>query len=252
MTNVDQLFNRLEIGTGKFAFDQNVAEVFDNMITRSVPLYAESQELIPRLIQLMLGKSQDKSKEVCIVDLGCSTGTSLLKLADRFPAEHYPQLKLIGVDNSAAMLDECQKKIDEAGKDPRIEIVCDDIRNVQFESVSLVVVNYTLQFVPVEERLDLLKKIRGFLRSGGKLLLSEKFCHNDPEFDRLIFELYFEYKRKNGYSDLEIARKRDALENVLIPYTVDENRRILVEAGFVEPEVILKWFNFGTFLAHAN
>jgi tRNA (cmo5U34)-methyltransferase len=243
MTNVDQLFNRINPKTGEFLFDENVAEVFDDMISRSVPLYAEVQQLIPRLASLL------DHQQLRVVDLGCSTGTSLVNLADYFPNR---DLDLIGVDNSAAMLERCRHKLEQKNLQDRIQVFHDDIRDFDFSDVSMVLMNYTIQFVPIDERLKLLERIRNSLVPGGFLLFSEKFVHDDVQLDRTLVELYFDYKRRMGYSELEIARKRDALENVLIPFSVSENEKMLQQAGFQDVELILKWFNFGTFLAYAK
>ena len=243
MKNVDQLFNRINPEMGGFAFDENVAEVFDDMISRSVPLYSEVQQLIPVLARLL------EHKPVKVVDLGCSTGTSLIALAESLPDF---ELELIGVDNSQAMLEQCHRKVDSLGLQDRISVYEDDIRRFEFEDASIVLMNYTLQFVPIENRLDLLQRIRRSIQPGGFLVMSEKFIHDDVQVDKSLVELYFDYKRRNGYSELEISRKRDALENVLIPFSVKENEKLLREAGFEEFELILKWFNFGTFLAYSK
>ena len=151
MTNVDQLFNRINPKTGEFLFDENVAEVFDDMISRSVPLYAEVQQLIPRLASLL------DHQQLRVVDLGCSTGTSLVNLADYFPNR---DLDLIGVDNSAAMLERCRHKLEQKNLQDRIQVFHDDIRDFDFSDVSMVLMNYTIQFVPIDERLKLLERIR--------------------------------------------------------------------------------------------
>ena len=147
------------------------------------------------------------------------------------------------------MLDECRQQLQALNFDSHVELVESDLANCSFADASLVLMNYTLQFVEVEKRLDVLKKICRSIRPGGALLVSEKFRHADPRLDQSLTELYLDYKRRNGYSELEIARKRDALENVLVPLTVEENQRLLGDAGFESNELILKWFNFGTFLA---
>ncbi|MEE2639733.1 MAG: carboxy-S-adenosyl-L-methionine synthase CmoA [Planctomycetota bacterium] len=243
MSKTDQLFRQQHPDTGEFTFDENVAEVFDDMISRSVPLYSEVQELIPLLAERF------DHDPIRIVDLGCSTGTSLVRLAEHLPDR---ALELIGVDNSEAMLEQCRKKISQLGLGDRITVRQGDIRNYDFEDVSIVLMNYTLQFVSIDSRQDLLVRIRKSLKPGGVLVLSEKFVHDDVQLDRSLVELYFEYKRRNGYSELEISRKRDALENVLVPFSVRENENLLSAAGFEEVELILKWFNFGTFLAQAK
>lgn len=243
MEKVDQLFSRINPETGGFSFDENVAEVFDDMIARSVPLYAEVQQLIPTLALLR------DEPTIRVVDLGCSTGTSLIALAQALPEV---DLELIGVDNSPAMLAECERKLDRLGLNRRVSVFEADILDFEFEPASIVLMNYTLQFVPIESRLGLLQRIRRSLLPGGFLVMSEKFVHEDVRVDQALVELYFDYKRRRGYSELEIARKRDALENVLVPFSVKENEKLLEEAGFEEFELILKWFNFGSFLAHAG
>lgn len=243
MDNVDQLFNRINPKIGEFSFDENVAEVFDDMISRSVPLYAEVQQLVPTLAQLL------DHDPIRVVDLGCSTGTSLIAIADALTDRN---IELIGVDQSQPMLEQCEKKLDSLGLQDRISVYRDDIRRFEFEGSSIVLMNYTLQFVPIEDRIDLLTRIRRSIRPGGFLVMSEKFVHDDVQFDQSLVELYFDFKRRNGYSELEISRKRDALENVLIPFSVKENEKLLSEAGFKESELILKWFNFGTFLAYVG
>ena len=243
MSDVDQLFSRINPEVGGFSFDENVAEVFDDMISRSVPLYQEVQQLIPSLAEML---NHDTVK---VVDLGCSTGTSLIALAQALPKR---ELELIGVDISRPMLEQCEKKLNTLGLNERMKIYQDDIRSFEFKEASIVLMNYTLQFVPVEYRLELLSRIRQSIRPGGFLVLSEKFVHDDVQLDQSLVELYFDYKKRNGYSELEISRKRDALENVLVPFSVKENETLMKEAGFTEVELILKWFNFGTFLAHVK
>ena len=150
------------------------------------------------------------------------------------------------------MLERCRHKLEQKNLQDRIQVFHDDIRDFDFSDVSMVLMNYTIQFVPIDERLKLLERIRNSLVPGGFLLFSEKFVHDDVQLDRTLVELYFDYKRRMGYSELEIARKRDALENVLIPFSVSENEKMLQQASFQDVELILKWFNFGTFLAYAK
>ncbi len=240
MSKVDRIFEDSHPGTGEFRFDENVANVFDDMISRSVPLYADVQRAIPRLA----GRLEQPS--VTVVDLGCSTGASFRSLSDGLPDRN---LRLIGVDSSSPMLDKCRKRLRDLPDHHPVHLVQADLMDYDIPGCHVVLMNYTLQFVPVEKRLDLLTRIRRALRPGGFLLMSEKFSHDDVELDRLLYDLYFDFKRRNGYSELEIARKRDALENVLVPYSVPENQQLLVQAGFGRQELLLKWFNFGTFLA---
>lgn len=249
MVKIDKLFEEIDLKTGEFAFDENVARVFDDMISRSIPLYADVQRSVPVLADLL---DHDPIK---IVDLGCSTGTSLIHLVRSLPDRN---LELIGVDNSEPMLAKCREKINEfAKKEPKladqfsnIHVSHGDICSFEFEEASVVLMNYTLQFVEVDYRASLLKRIRESMRPDGFLLVSEKVIHEKPLIDDALVELYFEYKRRQGYSELEISRKRDALENVLVPLTVEGNRNLIEKSGFARVELLLKWFNFATFVCY--
>ena len=236
----DRLFSQNQVAAGGFSFDENVARVFDDMINRSIPLYADVQRAIPMLVGLL------DHDPIRIVDLGCSTGTSLIHLAKSLPDKN---MELIGVDNSQPMLDKCVEKMAALGFSKSAKVVCQDIQAFGVNEVSVVLMNYTLQFIAPGERLGMLKRMVSGIRPGGFLLLSEKVIHPDKAMDAALVEMYFDYKRRQGYSELEIARKRDALEKVLVPLTVEENLNLLKEAGFRSVDVLLKWFNFTTFVA---
>ncbi len=239
MPRTDRLFENKNIGHGEFQFDESVASVFDDMIERSVPLYAEVQDAVPRLAKLL------DHTTIRVIDLGCSTGTSLGKLLLSPPAV---PMELIGVDNSASMLKRCREKLTALRGSADWTLIESDISEFELGETSIVLMNYTMQFIPIDARLSLLRRIWESLKPGGFLVFSEKFSNDDVMLDKALFELYFDYKRQNGYSELEIARKRDALENVLVPFSVQENQAMLIRAGFQAPELLLKWFNFGTFL----
>ena len=243
MVQIDRLFSEQNPKVGGFSFDENVARVFDDMICRSIPLYADVQRLVPVLA------SQLPHETITVVDLGCSTGTSLIHLAQSLDSR---PLRLVGIDNSQSMLDRCHEKIQALGLEHQVETFHGDIRDFDFGEASIVLMNYTLQFVDVADRPGLLTRIRESLKPGGMLVVSEKVTHQNSAMDDALVELYFEFKRRNGYSDLEISRKRDALENVLVPLTVDQNQQMLRDAGFSQVEVILKWFNFATLLAQTD
>lgn len=211
------------------------------MISRSIPLYADVQRSVPVLAELL---DHDPIK---VVDLGCSTGTSLIHLARSLK---HRNLELVGIDNSNAMLDKCREKLANLGLTDQIETQQADISQFEFSEASVVLMNYTLQFVEVEKRPTILRRIRDSLQPGGFLLVSEKVIHEQVAMDHALVELYFEFKRRQGYSELEISRKRDALENVLVPLTVDGNIQLLQNAGFQRVEVLLKWFNFATFVCY--
>ena len=236
----DRIFSRHKPESGEFKFDENVARVFDDMISRSIPLYADSQRLIPQLAETL------DHQPLKVVDLGCSTGTSLILLSRSL--QHRP-LELVGVDSSESMLDKCREKLLALELQNSVQLFNTDIQSFSFSAASVVLMNYTLQFFKTDQRPRLLKNIAASLASDGFLIMSEKVQHGDAATDRMLNELYYDFKRRNGYSELEISRKRDALENVLVPLTVDQNIRLLHDAGFEKVEVMLKWFNFATFVA---
>lgn len=251
MAKIDKLFTQIDPQIGEFSFDENVARVFDDMISRSVPLYADVQRSLPVIAGLL------DHDPIRVIDLGCSTGTSLIHLARALPDRN---LELIGVDNSQAMLAKLREKLelltgqpgDDAALFEQISVYHEDIRSFEFSHASIVLMNYTLQFIDVESRLEVLKRICNSLKPDGMMLVSEKVVHQQPEMDDALVSLYFEFKRRQGYSELEISRKRDALENVLKPLTVDQNIEMFREAGFARVEVMLKWFNFATFACYRD
>jgi len=241
VVQIDRLFSEVDLRSGEFSFDENVARVFDDMISRSIPLYADVQRSVPVLSDLL------DHEPLKVVDLGCSTGTSLIHLARSLPGRN---LELIGIDNSRAMLDKCREKLVALKLLDQIKTLQADICKFEFSQASVVLMNYTLQFVDVELRSQILQRICESIRPGGFLLVSEKVAHEQPAMDEALVELYFEFKRRQGYSELEISRKRDALENVLVPLTIQGNLELFYAAGFERVEVLLKWFNFATFVCY--
>ena len=151
-----------------------------------------------------------------------------------------------GIDASPAMIERCLEIV---ADDPRVEILEGDIRDIDYENASMIVVNYTLQFIPVADRDALIRKLYDGLNPGGLLVLSEKVVDEDPELEALLVDLHHEHKRRNDYSDLEISRKRTALENVLVPEHVSDHRRRLRDAGFAHVAVWLRYFNFVSIIA---
>ncbi len=221
----------------KFEFDETVAAVFDDMLERSVPFYREVLDLTVRLIL------RRKDERLRILDLGCSTARLLLEL-HRAGARG----ELRGIDNSLAMIERARKKCAAFGAE-EIVLALADILEVPIEGVDVVTANYTLQFIRPLQRPALVRRIYEGLNEGGEFYFSEKVLFDDPRLDKVMIEIYYDYKRKQGYSDYEIASKREALENVLIPFTVEENLRLCREAGFSRVDTVFQWANFVTFRA---
>jgi tRNA (cmo5U34)-methyltransferase len=155
----------------------------------------------------------------------------------------------VGVDNSAAMIERCRQVIAADSGELPVELRCGDIQNTALERASVIVLNFTLQFIPVAERSALLTRLYQALLPGGVLILSEKVAFEDPPHQALMTELHHNFKRANGYSELEIAQKRTALENILIPETLAAHRQRLRSAGFASVDVWFQCFNFASLIA---
>ncbi|MGH8224103.1 MAG: carboxy-S-adenosyl-L-methionine synthase CmoA, partial [Woeseiaceae bacterium] len=219
-----------------------VAQVFPDMLRRSIPGYAASLQAIGQLASRF---AQPDSR---CYDLGCSLGAVALTMRQAIAV---PGCRIVAVDNSPAMIARCRENIANSPGRSAIDISVleADIRDVSVTRASMVVLNYTLQFLPPGERGPLLKRIAAGTLERGILLLSEKVVDEDPEIERVLLELHHEYKRRNAYSELEISRKRAALEKVLVPDTLSTHLTRLREAGFRRAGVWLRYFNFASILA---
>lgn len=235
----DNLFAGNESPT-KFEFDENVARVFDDMLNRSVPYYKECQRLVLALATKFLRKGSN------VYDLGCSTGTLMKLLGQSLPPAK--DVALVGVDNSAPMLARARRKL--KGLKISWDLIEADIeKELEMTNASVVIMNYTLQFIPPRRRTAMLKKISNAIHPGGCLILIEKVRAESENLDELFTGGHHEFKRNKGYSKMEIARKRDALDNVLVPLKLSDNMRLMEKAGFRNPEVFFKWMNFAGLLA---
>ena len=232
----DKIFNK-KIDK-QFEFDEEVANVFDDMLNRSIPFYKENLNLQIDILTNFLNEN-DK-----VIDLGSSTGTFLIELAKR------KKLNLIGIDSSDAMIKKAILKAKAFGVD--IKFLKQDFLECDLTHSKAIIANYTIQFIRPIKREKLIQKIYNSLKKDGIFLMSEKLITENKKLNKIMIDIYYEYKKKMGYSDFEIAQKREALENVLVPYTMNENIEMLKNAGFQEIEVIFRWNNFATFLAFKN
>jgi len=223
--------------TKQFEFDAEVAAVFDDMLQRSVPFYKEALQLTSRFAARYTGENGR------IYDLGCSTASQLLEIERTLPY----RAELIGIDNAEAMLEQARRKIDAFGSG--IRLLCGDILNHPYESADVMLSNYTLQFIRPLEREKLVAKICDTLKEGGAFLFSEKVISSEKRLNKELIECYYDFKKAQGYSAYEIAQKREALENVLVPYTAEENMTMCRRSGFAHCECIFRWANFATFIA---
>ncbi len=231
----DKVYAEPRTAVDDFKFDSSVARVFDDMVSRSVPFYDEIQRMMVELAADFV------TPDTNVYDLGVSTGTTLINL---HPAVH-PSVRFVGIDNSQDMLDKCRAKLRECGVDRTVDLQCRDLNDgLAIENASLVTMVLTLQFIRPLYRDRLIADIFRGLRDNGCLILVEKVLGEDSVFNRLFIDHYYEMKRRHGYSELEISQKREALENVLIPYKLLENRELLLKAGFRCVDVFFKWYNF--------
>lgn len=222
----------------QFEFDEEVASVFDDMAARSIPYYTESLRLCADFVLQAL------CPNTWVYDLGCSTGNFLLELASKLDNN---KVNLVGVDNSSAMIERAGLKASAYGK--RIDFICQDFLNFDIHNACAVVANYTMQFVRPMQRSLLAERIFQGLNSGGIFIMSEKMTTQDKVLDKQMIERYYLYKKEQGYTQNEIVSKREALENVLVPYSLQENIQMLQNSGFESVEVLFKWVNFGTLIA---
>lgn len=222
-----------------FAFNDAVARVFDDMVSRSVPLY---HEVVACAAHWARRYYQEGTK---VVDVGCSTGTFMELLGRYFPEP----IHMLGVDNSEPMLEQAKQKLEELASYHTIELECEGAANANYQNSSVVVMNYTLQFLPVSERKLVLQKIYDGLVPGGLLFLSEKVKSSVPQFQETVTQYYEAFKEANGYAKTEIERKKEALEHVLVPLTYEQQALMLVECGFSSVETLIKMHNFTTYVA---
>ena len=221
----------------QFQFDESVASVFDDMLNRSVPFYEENIDLIIKIVD---SYSEAGSR---VIDLGSSTASLLLEIERKVNSE----LHLIGIDNSSAMIKQAQKKIEALNS--KVELFEGDIIEFNYPEADIIILNYTLQFIRPIEREKLLQKIYNSLKDDGILIITEKVISSEPKLNKKLIDIYYNFKKSQGYSEYEIVQKREALENVLVPYTEEENRKLFKSVGFSHTETLFRWVNFSTFIA---
>jgi len=245
----DNLFAEPLGNISEFRFDQSVVDVFPDMLQRSIPGY---QSIIA---QSGLLAAKHAQSDTTLYDLGSSLGATSIAMRNGL-LQSSPTLSngtIEGIDNSPAMLESCQKIVDslDAGSIP-IKLTLGDISDTPLSNASVIALNFTLQFIPPERRLAMMQKACDALVPGGVMILSEKICFDDPRLEELQTHMYYNFKRLNGYSELEISQKRTALENVLIPDTITEHHQRMKQAGFSTSTVWFQCFNFVSLIALKN
>jgi len=235
----DTLFNT-ESDVGPFVFDQKVVDVFPDMIKRSVPGYSTIVHMVGQIAERY---AQSGSR---CYDLGCSLGASTLAMRHRIQAV---DVNIYAVDNSSDMIRRCQQVLDADSHDLPVTLICQDLEETMIRNASVVVMNFTLQFIRPALRNELVSRIYKGMRPGGVFILSEKLSFEDLHHKQLMTDLHHYFKKTNGYSDLEISQKRNAIENVLIPETLETHKQRLSQAGFTGTELWFQCFNFASLLA---
>ena len=221
----------------QFEFNEEVAVVFDDMLNRSVPFYKESQKITEFFALKQLKKGG------LIYDLGCSTASLLISISKQLKTE----ATLTGLDNSDAMLEQARKKCLALGA--TIDLQNADILEYDYKQADVFVSNYTLQFIRPLVREELVKKIADSLKKEGIFIFSEKVISHQSKLNKDLIECYYDFKKEQGYSEYEIMQKREALENVLVPYSEEENIKMAKNCGFSHCEAVFRWANFATFIA---
>ena len=234
-TPSDQVYREPRNNVSDFRFDKTVATVFDDMVSRSVPFYGEIQRMCVELTEDFAQPGTD------VYDLGCSSGTTFAALNPVID----PRVRFVGIDNSPDMLDTARAKFAQLNFQREVDLRVADINDgVDISNASVVNLILTLQFIRPLRRERLIADIYRGLNPQGALILVEKVLGEDSLFNRLFIDYYYDMKRRHGYSELEISQKREALENVLIPYKLLENRELLKSVGFRYVDVFFKWYNF--------
>lgn len=237
---IDRIYALPQEEVTGFRFDDRVVAVFPDMIKRSVPGYSTIVHMIGQIAERY---AQSGTR---LYDLGCSLGAATLAMRHRVAAV---DAEIVAVDNSRDMIERCAEVIAADSGEVPVRLICSNLQDVVVELASVSVLNFTLQFIPLAQRTSVLGKIAQGTVPGGVLILSEKIAFEDPEHQSLMTELHHNFKRANGYSDLEIAQKRTALENVLIPETLKVHQQRLLQAGFRSVDCWFQCFNFASIIA---
>ena len=236
----DEVFKDPTNRVDDFTFSKKVATVFDDMVSRSVPFYGEMQRMVSEIA------ADFATPGSTVYDLGCSTGTTMIGMNSVLDES----IKFVGIDESDDMLRKCDEKLRKADFNRKYELRNGNLhQGIRLENASVVVLCLTLQFVRPLYRDHLIAEIYEQLNPNGALILVEKVLGEDSVFNRLFINYYYNYKRRNNYSEMEISQKREALENVLIPYRLMENREMLLKHQFRYFEVFFKWYNFAGLVA---
>tara|TARA_X000000368_G_scaffold383927_1_gene342161 strand:+ start:253 stop:972 length:720 start_codon:yes stop_codon:yes gene_type:complete len=236
VSKTDNIYKNGDFNHLPFSFNEEVTQVFEDMINRSVPGYISSLKMTKEITTKLFQKDSN------FYDLGCSIGAVTNQVSDIVRTK---KGNILAVDNSEAMINYCKSRI----KDSHISFILDDITKIEIENASVASLNFVLQFLEPSVRLNFLKGVFKGLIKGGALLISEKFSFDSNKEEESVSRIHHSFKLSNGYSELEVSRKRDALEGVLISQSQAENEELLYESGFSEIRKVMKNLNFVTYVA---
>jgi tRNA (cmo5U34)-methyltransferase len=236
----DDIFATGDFNSGSFRFGEEVATVFDDMASRCIPFYKDVIKLTSEVAHNFVPENGN------IYDLGCSTGSTLIFLAKTLQEK---KINLIGYDPSEAMIHKAREKAEVYTYSHDINFEINSCQQCSLKDADMIILNYTLQFINVEERDSVISKIYQALKPGAVLIMSEKIRQENQSAENFNTSIYESFKNSNGYSFLEIANKRQALENFLVPDSLSGNLDLLKRNGFANVEILFKWLNFTTFAA---
>ncbi|WP_018692663.1 carboxy-S-adenosyl-L-methionine synthase CmoA [Algicola sagamiensis] len=239
-SGTDTIFSKELQVVEDFSFDQSVVEVFPDMIQRSVPGY---KTIISTIGKIAGQYAQDNSN---VYDLGCSLGAATQSMRSTITADN---CQIFAIDLSKDMVERCRIHLDGFKSDVPVHVSQGDVIEADIQNASIVILNFTLQFIQPHERDALITKIYQGMREGGILIVSEKLVFSDPHNHDLLTELHLDFKRAHGYSELEISQKRTALENVMIPDSREDHYTRFKTAGFTHVDTWYQCFNFCSMFA---
>lgn len=219
----------MNLQNSNWKFDKTVVPVFDEHVKQSVPMYDEIHRLITDIAGWYVKDG------VNVYDVGTSTGKVLKNLINAYNVD----ANYIGLDNSENMIDKL------ASENLNIELINQDVTDgFEFKNAGLITSVLTLQFINEDKRQKLINDIYKGLNKGSAFILVEKVIGENARFNEIYIELYHELKLKNGLSPQHVFDKSKAIRGVMKPYTLEENKELLANAGFNDIDIFFKWNNF--------
>lgn len=233
----------------KWAFDENVANCFENMLERSIPQYNLMRDSVSGLCKYVL--QNRKKQTVSILDIGCSDGLMIESLKTKLDDMSDTSVYYTGCDVSEPMLTKAKHRFLDDIINHKIKIINCDLRNDFPDGLYDIVTScLTIQFTPIEYRQSIIQNIYNSLSGAdGTFIMVEKVLGSTDLINKSMISNYYDMKKNNGYSDEQIERKRLSLEGVLVPVTSDMNISLLKSAGFRQVDTFWRWMNFTGYIA---